>query len=61
MVNSGEALVNVVMTDKRKMLTRLGQKWHVVKSACYSVTRRRCSTTGEKARPNPHGDMDGTW
>jgi hypothetical protein len=25
MVNSGEALVNVVMTDKRKMLTRLAQ------------------------------------
>ena len=25
MVNSGEALINVVMTNKRKMLTRLGQ------------------------------------
>jgi len=26
MVNSGEALLNVVMSNKRKMLSRLGQK-----------------------------------
>ena len=26
LVNSGEALLNVVMTNKRKMLSRLGQK-----------------------------------
>jgi hypothetical protein len=56
-----EALLNVVMSNKRKLLTRLGQKGRVVKSGCYLLSRRRCSTTGGKARPSPHRNNDGTW
>jgi len=57
MVNSGEALVNVVMTDKRKMLTRLAQ------NGMWSSPRVILSRGADAAPPAKRRDLThtATW
>jgi hypothetical protein len=57
MVNSGEALINVVMTNKRKMLTRLAQ------NGMWSSPRVILSRGADAAPPAKRRDLThtATW
>ena len=58
-VNRCESLINVVITNKPKVLRvpkrnhRLGLKWQGVRCLRCRIADRNQSTPGEQARPNP--------
>jgi hypothetical protein len=56
MVNTCELSLNVVRTNKPKVLIGLSQKRHVVRAGSFPFSHRRQIATGEQTGPKPfHG------
>jgi hypothetical protein len=61
MVNTCELSINVVMSDKPKMLIGLSQKALWTGMGAESSPLADNTATGEEAEPNPSRRVCGTW